>query len=279
MKRMYSVNIRFLLNEKEMIEEIINTGKLEGKVYDKKFSAIKRIAKYYISQGMDENEIEKNILLWLKKYMPIEYNRRDAIIHFVGDNDYNKYDLCQCIRYLIRQADRTYKPYITIDSINITENELEAIKGVNNDTLKKVLFGYIIWNKILIKRYGGEYINSRYTNQIFKMIGIYEKKNFRQKYGLLRKLQDLGLIKIYRNCGIYVNVEEGGDVVMTVTDLTQSLGLQYDKYIVPSLKTKKCECCGRLFMYKTKREKYCCEVCKKKADREKAKQRMRKLRS
>ena len=153
----------------------------KGFIQNKYLTELRVLAKYYNkNDGLKTDEVKVKLKEFCKKYLP-EYN---DVIHLDMINKATSYGVQK----------RNILTVIT--SINITENELHNISGLNDVKLEKLAFTALILSKANKYRPKNKYYNSdSYTVYNFKELFKYAsiKCNKEQKDEYLKQLSKSGL--------------------------------------------------------------------------------------
>jgi hypothetical protein len=256
---------KWILDEKKLTMELIDTGRVNGKLYDKPKSAIRRIARYFLLRGYSESRVERIIRKWHTLFPYYEYDNEGFT----------------SIRNLIHQSKMVLKPYVNIDNVEIKKSEMEVIKNLPTKNLQKLAFGFLVYAKVLNIYYGGYFVYHKRINQLFldSNVGYTGKTKQREQ---IDKLIELGLLRIdkdyvYDSPTVIFVGDDSEETVMVVKDF-ELLGLQLLSYLGDkSIKLKKCEYCGELMQVKDNRTKYHDE-CKEQAKRDKERDRQKEKR-
>ena len=162
-----------------------------------------------------------------------------------------------------------------INSVDITEAEMEIIAKGKTDSERKVLFTLYVLAKIY--SYHSGWVNYSLTD-IYKLADVYMTRQ--NKLFLLHDLYEAGLIEfnhIIDKWGLKVNLIEDSPTAVTVS-IPEHFGRQYIEKTKPGWKMCEADGCYRLFKKKAPNQKYC-RKCAEEIDRQKAVQRMQKIRA
>ena len=163
-----------------------------------------------------------------------------------------------------------------IDSVPITQGELDTIANISSKPLKRLAFTLLC----VAKFYNiSNPHNNNWTNksdrEIFKLANI-QTSSMRQSL-MMNDLYSLGLIgysKLVDNINISVKfIDNNSDAVLYISDF-RNLGFQYLKYIGDTSFTE-CASCGLIMRKTSNRLKYCPD-CAIDIDRAKSAERWRK---
>ena len=230
------------LKERTKIQNILESGNLG----DKPKSSIGLLARYYIEQGKDKQEIISILDDFLNKNLK-EYNT------VVWSKDLEK---------VVKNAIKFNKPLVELDNITLTQDEIKVIKDIPNMVKQKVLFSYIVYYKVLEKmnKATDGWISETYRADVFKESNT-GYKGFKQ-LDLIRELVELGYMENAKG-GLnnsfrllYIKEETPENPVEMIIDDFRELGLQWMEYNKDK-KIKCCEVCGIRFKPKSNRQKMC----------------------
>lgn len=250
-----------VLNEVKQAEYIIE----KGEVGNKPTSTLFLLGKYY---RVKENLDKEHTFNKLNEFMKSNYKNYNSALWEDIIEDISK----KATKYSLRE----------IDSIGITQQELDEIYEINNLKYQKLLFTMLRYAKLynLISENNNGWINAD-IKEIFRVARV-SVKHRNDKFLYLNDLERTGLISFSSkndNLNIRVNfVDMGNEHVLDVYDFRE-LGYEYLNYIENG-KFIRCTECNRLVKKKSKHDystKYCSECAKKKFN-EQCKQNMRKLR-
>lgn len=230
------------LKERTKIQNILESGNLG----DKPKSSIGLLARYYIEQGKDKQEIISILDDFLNKNLK-EYNT------VVWSKDLEK---------VVKNAIKFNKPLVELDNITLTQDEIKVIKDIPNMVKQKVLFSYIVYYKVLEKmnKATDGWVSETYRADVFKESNT-GYKGFKQ-LDLIRELVELGYMENAKG-GLnnsfrllYIKEETPENPVEMIVDDFRELGLQWMEYNKDK-KIKCCEVCGIRFKPKSNRQKMC----------------------
>lgn len=230
------------LKERTKIQNILESGNLG----DKPKSSIGLLARYYIEQGKDKQEIISILDDFLNKNLK-EYNT------VVWSKDLEK---------VVKNAIKFNKPLVELDNITLTQDEIKVIKDIPNMVKQKVLFSYIVYYKVLEKmnKATDGWVSETYRADVFKESNT-GYKGFKQ-LDLIRELVELGYMENAKG-GLnnsfrllYIKEETPENPVEMIIDDFRELGLQWMEYNKDK-KIKCCEVCGIRFKPKSNRQKMC----------------------
>lgn len=165
---------------------------------------------------------------------------------------------------------RNSRPLRCVDSIGITQKELDAVACEDGQTKRKVLFTLICLAKYrnIVNSQNNGWVNYDIPD-IFKLANVNLSQN-RQTL-IINKLYTDGAIRLSRlaaNTGMQVvAVDMDGDAVMTISDF-RNLGNQYMKTL--SDEFIECEECGLVIRRSKNGKRRLCNQCAKQMNREKS---------
>jgi len=234
--------MNIVLNEKKRALDIIKNGNLG---LEKGRNRI-LLVKYYNSIGMTKDLIRKTLEEFLVKY------DKEINVDESGTADY--------IDSIVKRYSSDKYP-LKKTVINISQNELNKIKEINNKNLESLLFIMMIYAKSN---------NSTWANMKIKDLFKYAK--IKQTMGvqdnMLHKLFIKGYFKLSNKCDkLGLNLKfldkdcNNNPIIVIEDDLKEAL-LHYKKW--KGEKIIECEECGIMVEVKTLNNKYCKKCAKKK---------------
>ncbi len=255
--------MKLILDEKHLLNRALN----EGFVYKKPSVTIRILAKHYLSKGMNNEQVYDIISSFLSKnyadYIPMNWHRSIKGI----------------INKLVRNKDYSL---VYIENIEITKNEINKIKAINNIELERLAFTLLVYAKIYnqLNDNSSNWVNERHGH-IFKDAKI-SAEDIKQGR-MIHELNKAGLIFVpLKNESINIKVEfvdnsfDESDVVITINNF-ENFVYEYYKYF-DSSKFIYCSECGKLIKPTNNRQKYC-SICWRKKERELWRNNKRKIRN
>lgn len=210
------------------------------------------------------------------------YTTKNDLIYFINEslkkikmNNYIEYKIHSKIKKIVYDMWDKEKNMRELDFVPLYKSELENIKSCESDRERKLLFVCYV----IARLYNSEWINIT-DKELFELANMTMTNNNRQMF-LYKMIQNEYISQSSRNQNLAIKVnnvaKEDEEIVYKIKDFN-NLGNQ----LMVLLKNgyKQCESCGKLIKIKskTKTEKYC-EKCAINIDREKAKDRMKSIRS
>jgi len=195
--------MRLILNEKEVLKNSLENGYVDNK---KPTNTIKLLAKHYLSINMNKKQAIYSINDFFTKY-------------YKGYNSVQWIDTIEKIVKSIHKS-KDYELFV-VDKIEITNNELETIKKINNGRLEKLAFTLLVYAKIYNKLNKN---NTNWINEEHKYIFSDAKVvvKIEEQGKMIHKLGELGLVEVSRkvDCtNIKINfADENSDVGIEITD-------------------------------------------------------------
>ena len=230
-----------VLNEYEWAEEAVRNKSL-GK---KPSETLGRVAKYYISRGSSKTETRKLLEDFLRQCDPVA-----SIPKWSNMIDYS---ISKAMKYGI----------IEIDSIEVTDRELDRINSLEGRPVKRLAFTLLClakyWDTVNPK--GDHWVINKDT-EIMKLANI--NTSLRRQSAMFSELNKLGMIQFSRkidNTSIRVCFIEDGKTEMKLCDF-RDLGYQYLMHMGEPYYA--CESCGLIMKKKSdskvgRKSKYCPE--------------------
>lgn len=245
-----------ILNEAACAEYIINQGKMGRNPT----SALFLLAKYYRHKKHMNTE---QISAQLKNFMKLNYKNFNPVLW----DDTIEDIVSKSTRYPLRE----------IDSVGVTQSELDKISQLPDIKHRQILFTMLCYAKLYnaFLPNNNNWVNSNIP-EIFKTAAVsVRRKNDRFLY--LNDIANFGLISFPNkndNLNIRVNFADmNGESVMEVDDFRE-LGYEYLNYIGEG-RFVRCSICKRLIRQTGRRSKYCAE-CKCQKQKEWQKNSMKK---
>lgn len=230
-----------ILNEAKEAERIIE----EGEVGMKPASTLFLLGKYYRQkEALNREETEAK----LNEFMELHYK------------NYNPALWEQTIENISKKADKY--PLREIDSIGITQSELDKIAEVHNLKYEKLLFTMLCYAKLYntLSENNHGWVNAAIP-EIFRTARVTVKYK-KDKFLYLNDMESMGLISFSNkndNLNIKINfVDMDGDAVLQIDDFRE-LGYEYLEHIGDG-KFIRCKRCNRLVKKKSNKDfstKYC----------------------
>lgn len=234
-----------VLNEVKQAELIIE----KGEVGNKPTSTLFLLGKYY---RVKENLDKEHTFNKLNEFMENNYKNYNSALWEDIIEDISK----KANKYPLRE----------IDSIGITQQELDKISEINNLKYQKLLFTMLCYAKLynLISENNNGWINAD-IKEIFRVARV-SVKHRNDKFLYLNDLERTGLISFSSkndNLNIRVNfVDMSGKSVLDVDDFRE-LGYEYLNYIENG-KFIRCSECDRLTKKTNNKCLYCIKCAKEK---------------
>lgn len=241
-----------VLNESKEAERILETGEFEDNIY----SVLCLLAKYFNHKcGLSKSEMFSR----LDKFM---YDYYKGYNYALWGDSFEKIIL-NSSKHKLRE----------IDSIAISNCELDKIKSLKNIKYQKLMFTLLCIAKMYNNFFScnNGWVTTK-KNELYEMANV-RTKYAKDKFLYLNDLMNIGFISFAKkNTNLNIKVEiidsESIDIAIIVTDL-RNLGYQYMRYI-GSGRFVNCERCGKIVMLKNKMDfstKYCVS-CRDKIKRE-----------
>lgn len=232
-----------ILNEVKQAEYIIE----KGEVGNKPTSTLFLLAKYY-RQKQESNKEQTSYML--NEFMQNNYK------------NYNSARWEDIIEDISKKA--TKYPLREINSINITQSEIDKIQTVKNIKYEKLLFTMLCYAKLhnMDSENNNGWVNAS-IQELYRIARVTVKYK-RDKFLYLNDIEKTGLIAFSKkndNLNLQVTfIDMDGDSVLDISDFRE-LGYEYLNYIRNG-KFIRCSECGRLVRKKRKKDfstKYCNE--------------------
>lgn len=232
-----------ILNEKQYALDSIENNYLDIK---KPTQTLKIIIKYYYSLGMDKEQIRNQI----ENFMVKNYK------------DFNSSNWQNILDKLVKVYASDKFKLVNVNKVNVTIDELNKIKELDNLKLEKLAFVILVYAKILNQ------INADNNNWVKKSKNLLAKEALIKDTGktqkiLFKKLNELGYIEYAKKINntsvrvIYVN--EKSEVIIKLTDFRDFV-LEYLKWKGENISY--CIECGKPIQVTNNKIKYCKECAK-----------------
>lgn len=224
--------------------------------------------------------------------------RREKIYEICEEHieDFNRVKFFQVINSAIRFSTNRKNKLITVESIDVTQAELDYIDNLDVAHIyKKILFTIIVMDKlkkavqeiIHEKKSDDEYYLNSETNRKLRELkksstvsrAMVRKDGHRNIHSIFYYFNQLELVK--SNIGnikllFMYDIPKDSFNAINITDF-DNIGFYYDQHIGEK-NIKECEECKRMMRVRSNKNKYCVP-CGIKVDREKARMRMELRRS
>ena len=227
-----------ILNEHEWAAEAINSCSL-GKKQSETFS---HIARYFLDQNYSKPKVKQLLETFLLKC----------------DTSASIPKWTPTIEYAIRRASK--HDTIRIDSIDITQPEMDKIDSLDGKQIKRLAFTLLCLSKYwdAVNPNCDHWINNKDT-EIMRLANISTSvKRQSQMYHDLNKLKMIRFSKKIDNTNVRVEFITPGKTVLSISDF-RNLGYQYLKYHGESF--FECANCGITVRCKNngvgRKQKYC----------------------
>lgn len=226
-----------IMNEREWCEETLRNlkpGKRPGET-------LMRLARYYYSLGCSRKEIIRQLEDFI-----IRCNPRDSLFSW-----HKTVEKC---------AQRAGKrDLIEVESVSITQAELDTIKQVGGKIKQRLLFTLLCLAKFsnAVNPQNHDWVNYA-IRDVFSLANI--KIGYKNQLLMLNELLTAGLMQLSKSLEStslkLTWVDHDGGSVLEITDL-RNIGNQYMKYIGEDY--IECEICGLIVRRHSNRQIYCAE--------------------
>lgn len=213
-----------------------------GFLTNKRMYELNILAKYFFYLGYKPKEVQERVVDFCNNY-------------FDSFSEAKYFDKIQSILNNARKM-----PIIEVGTIQITEKEVEFINSIKEPfKFNDVLFCLLVIKKIREKLGQQPYLNCKYT-KFTKSCGLSSPKVL---YPLLRRLEQLGFIRVCRNSNLEIlfNVDaSNSSTVIEVNDF-DNIYAYYHNYLGKG-RYVECSSCGKMVRVKGNRRKYCNECAR-----------------
>lgn len=233
-----------VLNETKQAEYIIE----KGEVGTKPTSTLFLLGKYYRQK---ENLDKDQTVNKLNEFMVKNYKNYNSALWEEGIEDIAK----KANKYPLRE----------IDSIGITQSELDKIAELHNTKYEKLLFTMLCYAKLYntISENNNGWVNTD-IQELYRVARITVKYR-KDKFLFLNDIKRTGLISFSNkndNLNLKINFfDMDGESVLEISDFRE-LGYEYLNYIGDD-KFIRCSECSRLVRKNNNRQKYCNDCYKR----------------
>lgn len=233
-----------VLNETKQAEYIIE----KGEVGTKPTSTLFLLGKYYRQK---ENLDKEQTVNKLNEFMALNYKNYNPALWEDGIEDIAK----KSNKYPLRE----------INSIGISQSELDKIAELDNIKYKKLLFTMLCYAKLYntISENNNGWINTD-IQELYRVARVTVKYR-KDKFLFLNDIEKTGLISFSNkndNLNLKINFfDMDSKSILEITDFRE-LGYEYLNHIGDG-KFMKCSECGRLVRKNNNRQKYCNECYKR----------------
>jgi len=236
--------MKLILNEKKMLDDSLENGYIDT---NKPSNTIRILVRYYFSIGMNKPQIIDNIDKFFELNLP----------------DYNSIKWQQAIENMVNYVHKKKDYSMTnVEKVEITENELNTIKGINNIKLEKLAFSLLVYAKIYnqINRKDENWVNEqhKYVFSDAKVIA-----NIKDQGKMIHKLVELGLVGnsvMVSSTNIKVNfIDSDSPIVLIINDFRN---FTYEYLRLKGENIRNCDKCGVLVIPSNNYQKYCTDCAK-----------------
>lgn len=211
---------------------------LQTNNFDKLSKALSLIIRYFIQ---------------IKDYNPLLIKEEARKFLALNNEEFEYWE--NTVDKIIKSAKKY--PLYDIDSIPITQSEIDVIRQAGNSKKQKILFTFLVMGKLQYLKTGKAWVNDTGA-KIFKLANAQTKTEERDY--IIRDFYEAGFISYAKspmNMSIHIDfIDDTGDAILTITDL-RNLGYQWLKYsgrnYIP------CKECGILFKPTNTNNLYCNE--------------------
>lgn len=242
--------MQFILNERVWIEDLVR------RLYIGKHPAytLSVYAKYLYMRGKGTAEIRRTL--------------EDFVIRCHPKAQLSRWR--DKVESAVKSANA--RPLYEVDSIRITEAEIEAVQKMKGTMQQRVLFTMIVLAKFrnIVRGNDSNWIN--YTlNDIFELANVHTTST--RQAGIIHALYKAGAVtfnRVIASDSIRVLVvNDDSEAALVITD-PRNLGNQYLNHLRGGY--IECERCGAMIRKKSNRQKFC-KICAEIINREKCLQR------
>lgn len=237
------------MNERDFAETAIQNCSLNSKPLE----TLGRVARYYYAEGYKKSEIRHLLEDFMLKC--------DPSINIVKWQE--------AIERQVKAADKL--TLIELDSIPITQRELDICDSLNGKQIRRLMFTLICLAKYAnaVSDQNNGWVN-RPDKEIFRLANVVTP--IKRQSLMLNDLRELGLIRFSKKVdNVNINVlciDDTGSAVLHISDF-RNLGYQYLRYCGEPY--FECVSCGLVVKRNNNVQKYCPE-CAVEINRQKSKE-------
>jgi len=240
-----------ILNEKELLRKSLEEGYIDN---DKTSNTIRILAKNYFSIGMSKEQVY------------------DSINEFFISN-YKKYNAVKWQTTFDRIIDKVCKDkdfsLLGINSVEITEAELNRIKSLDNIKYEKISFILLVYAKIYNQMNNNEldWVN---MDQKYIFSDAKVKESIRNQGIILHTFEELGLItpsKMVNCTNIKVNYTDRNSPIKLIINDFRNYVYEYLRWKGENIINCENQECQILFIPSNNKSKYC-HTCAKEIQQE-----------
>ena len=213
-----------------------------GFLTNKRMYELNILAKYFFYLGYKPKEVQERVVDFCNNY-------------FDSFSEAKYFDKIQSILNNARKM-----PIIEVGTIQITEKEVEFINSIKEPfKFNDVLFCLLVIKKIREKLGQQPYLNCKYT-KFTKSCGL---SSLKVLYPLLRRLEQLGFIRVCRNSNLEIlfNVDASNSPTVIEVNDFDNIYAYYHNYLGKG-RYVECSSCGKMVRVKGNRRKYCNECAR-----------------
>ena len=225
-------------NEISYAKKMLDSGFLTNK----RMYELNILAKYFFYLGYKPKEVQERVVDFCNNY-------------FDSFSEAKYFDKIHSILNNARKM-----PIIEVGTIQITEKEVEFINSIKEPfKFNDVLFCLLVIKKIREKLGQQPYLNCKYT-KFTKSCGLSSPKVL---YPLLRRLEQLGFIRVCRNSNLEIlfNVDASNSPTVIEVNDFDNIYAYYHNYLGKG-RYVECSSCGKMVRVKGNRRKYCNECAR-----------------
>lgn len=210
-----------------------------GFLTNKRMYELNILAKYFFYLGYKPKEVQERVVDFCNNY-------------FDSFSEAKYFDKIQSILNNAKKVS-----IIEVGTIQITEKEVEFINSIKEPfKFNDVLFCLLVIKKIREKLGQQPYLNCKYT-KFTKMCGLSSPKVL---YPILRRLEQLGFIRVCRNSNLEIlfNVDASNSPTVIEVNDFDNIYAYYHNYL-GKVRYVECSSCGKIVRVKGTWRKYCNE--------------------
>lgn len=213
-----------------------------GFLTNKRMYELNILAKYFFYLGYKPKEVQERVVDFCNNY-------------FDSFSEAKYFDKIQSILNNAKKVS-----IIEVGTIQITEKEVEFINSIKEPfKFNDVLFCLLVIKKIREKLGQQPYLNCKYT-KFTKSCGLSSPKVL---YPILRRLEQLGFIRVCRNSNLEIlfNVDASNSPTVIEVNDFDNIYAYYHNYLGKG-RYVECSSCGKMVRVRGNRRKYCNECAR-----------------
>ena len=246
-------SVEFVVNEVKHVENLLRDKKVTPR---KVMKELRLIVQYYLSKGCSKEETVELVVQFMS-----DVNGNDS-----GEKWRRRIE--STVKDIISKQDYKLRD---IEEIHITNSELETIKSLDDDKLRRYAFGLLVYCKVINYKKDSLWVELDKTTVFCRDIKV-KLPNMEAREKMFKALQDSGLTVTSRKAGslslqvLFINKKEE-NIVHSISTIPNTPNPEetfinncmifYDNYF-NGKRYYVCQCCGKYdYVQKRSKPKYC----------------------